>query len=160
MQLAQPPNVHTRRWFAAFPGRVDPTTIENEMSPVRPSTLFRTQARHSMHTVAQHFERSEPQVYAVYDKIVKAARACGPVGEDPKKTSIHLTRRTAFAGVATRKTALVLTLKASSDIQSDKIIKHEQASANRWHLNVKLEHPRDVDATVIGWIKQAYGLAE
>jgi len=113
-----------------------------------------------MHTVAQHFERSEPQVYAVYDKIVKAARACGPVGEDPKKTSIHLTRRTAFAGVATRKTALVLTLRASSDIQSDRIIKHEQASANRWHLNVKLEHPRDVDATVIGWIKQAYGLAE
>jgi hypothetical protein len=80
-----------------------------------------------MHTVAQHFERSEPQVYAVYDKIIKAARACGLVGEDPKKTSIHLRRR---------------------------------ASANRWHLNVKLEHPRDVDATVIGWIKQAYGLAE
>ena len=29
-----------------------------------------------MHTVAQHFERSEPQVYAVYDKIVKVARVC------------------------------------------------------------------------------------
>ena len=42
-----------------------------------------------MHTVAEHFERSEPQVQAVYDKIVKTARACGPVGEDPKKTSVH-----------------------------------------------------------------------
>jgi hypothetical protein len=112
-----------------------------------------------MHTVAQHFERTEPQVHAVYDKIVKAARACGPVGEDPKKTSIHLTRRTAFAGVATRKTALVLTLKSASDIKSERIIKHEQASATL-ALGVKLEHPRDVDATVIGWIRQAYGLSE
>lgn len=113
-----------------------------------------------MHTVAEHFERSEPHVQAVYDKIVKAARACGPVGEDPKKTSIHLTRRTAFAGVATRKSAIILTLKAALDIEHARIIKHEQASANRWHLNVKLEHPRDVDATVVAWITQAYGLAE
>ena len=113
-----------------------------------------------MHTVAEHFQRSEPKVQAVYDKIVNAARACGPVGEDPKKTSIHLTRRTAFAGIATRKSALILTLKASSDIQNARIIKHERASANRWHLNVKLEDPRDVDATVVAWITQAYGLAE
>ena len=113
-----------------------------------------------MHTVAQHFERSEPQVQAVYEKIVKTARAFGPVGEDPKKTSIHLTRRTAFAGVATRKTALILTLKAAADIRSERIVKHEQASANRWHLEVRLEQPRDVDATVTEWIKQAYSLAE
>jgi SAM-dependent methyltransferase len=31
MQLAQPPNVYTRRWFAAFLGRVDPTIIAKEM---------------------------------------------------------------------------------------------------------------------------------
>src|SRR4029079_13809677 len=113
-----------------------------------------------MHTVAEHFERSEPQVHAVYDKIVQTARACGPAGEDPKKTSIHLTRRTAFAGIATRKTAIILTLKVPTDIKHARIIKHEQASAHRWHLNVKLEHPRDVDATVVAWITQAYGLAE
>jgi len=113
-----------------------------------------------MHTVAQHFERSDPNVHAIYDKIVRAARDCGPVGEDPKKTSIHLTRRTAFAGVATRKKALILTLKAPTDIKSRRIMKHEQASANRWYLEVRLEHPRDVDATLIGWIKQAYEVAE
>ena len=115
-----------------------------------------------MHNVAQRFERTEPQVHAVYDKIVKAARACGPVGEDPKKTCrFTLTRRTAFAGVATRKTALVLTLKSASDIKSERIIKHEQASANRWHLgdqagaSSRCGRSGDRD-----WIKQAYGLAE
>ena len=113
-----------------------------------------------MHTVAQHFERSEPQVRAIYEKIIEVARDCGAVGEEAKKTSIHLTRRTAFAGVATRKTALILTLKAAADIRSDRIVKHERASANRWHLDVRLEQPKEVDAMVAGWIKQAYALAE
>ena len=113
-----------------------------------------------MPTLAQHFERSEPDVHATYERILKAARACGPVGEEPKKTSIHLTRRTAFAGVATRRNALILTVKAATDIDSERIMKHEKTSANRWHLQVKLEHPRDVDAPVLGWIEQAYGLAE
>jgi len=113
-----------------------------------------------MHTVDEHFDRSEPHVRAVYDKIVKTARGFGPVNEDPKKTSIHLNRRTAFAGVATRKSAVILTLKASADIVDERIVKHERASANRWHLNVKLEHPRDVDASVVRWLAQAYELAE
>jgi hypothetical protein len=113
-----------------------------------------------MHTVERHFEGREPHVRAVYDKLVKAARALGPVDEDPKKTSIHLNRRTAFAGVATRKSAIILTLKASSDINDARIVKHEQASANRWHLDVRLEQPRDVDASVVRWLKQAYELAE
>ena len=113
-----------------------------------------------MHTVAQHFERTEPQIHAVYDKIVKAARACGPVVEDPKKTSIHLTRRTAFAGVATRKTALVLTLKSASDIKSPRVTKREQASANRWHLEVRLTDPKQVDKQIATWLERAIEISQ
>jgi hypothetical protein len=101
-----------------------------------------------MHTVAEHFERSEPQVQAVYDKIVKTARACGPVGRTEKDLDPPHAPH-GFAGIATRKTAIILTLKVPTDIKHARIIKHEQASAHRWHLNVKLEHPRDVDATVV-----------
>src|SRR6478672_6692293 len=113
-----------------------------------------------MYTVEQHFDRTEPHVRSIYDKLVTAARTLGPVEEDPKKTSIHLNRRTAFAGVATRKSAIILTLKASADIEDSRIVKHERASANRWHLNVRLEQPRDVDASVVRWLEQAYELAE
>jgi hypothetical protein len=56
--------------------------------------------------------------------------------------------------------ATFLPLKAPRDIESKRIMKHEQASANRWYLYVRLEHPRDVDSTLVGWIEQAYGLAE
>jgi hypothetical protein len=113
-----------------------------------------------MESIAHHFERAEPRVRETYDRLLAAARAMGRVGEEGKKTSIHLMRRTAFAGVATQKSAIILTLKASEDIESPRIVKHEQASANRWHLNVRLDDPRDVDAELRRWLKRAYELAE
>lgn len=53
--------------------------------------------------VEQHFTSSQPQVRAIYNRLLEIARRFGPVREEPKKTSIHLMNRTAFAGVSTRK---------------------------------------------------------
>ena len=74
-------------------------------------------------------------------------------------TSIHLVRTTAFAGVATRKSWLILTLKSAADLKSLRIKKHEQASANRWHLEIKLESTAGVDRELKHWLAAAYKLA-
>jgi hypothetical protein len=110
--------------------------------------------------VATLFAKSNPNVRATYDAILQAARALGPVRESPKKTSIHLEKtRTAFAGVATRKDAIVLTLKTSGPVRSARVHRAEQASTNRWHLEVRLSSPADVDRELRAWLKQAYALA-
>lgn len=109
-------------------------------------------------TVETHFERSDPEVLATYRRLLEAARALGPVTEEPKKTSIHLTRKKAFAGVATRRSSLILTLKSTKDIRSPRIEKREQASAHRWHLEVRLEKPADVDRQLTNWLTAAYEL--
>lgn len=114
----------------------------------------------SSHTVAAHFTDRAPEVRRIYDRILGAARKLGPSREDPKKTSIHLVRRTAFAGVATRKNALVLTLKSATDIASERVSRRERASANRWHLEVWLEKAADVDRELTTWLKRAYELAD
>jgi uncharacterized protein DUF5655 len=111
------------------------------------------------HTIDQHFEGRSPHVWEIYERILAVARDLGPVGEEPKKTSIHLTNRTAFAGIATRRESLILTLKAESDIQSPRIARREQASAHRWHLEVKLSDPAQVDSELKEWLRQAYLLA-
>jgi hypothetical protein len=118
-----------------------------------------TTADTSPNTVHQHFEGRAPAVRAVYDRLLAAARRFGPFQEEPKKTSIHLARKTAFAGVATRKDALILTLKSATDLKSPRIGKHEQASANRWHLEVRLDDPAQVDGEIEGWLRAAYELA-
>ena len=97
---------------------------------------------------------------AIYQHLLRAARSIGPFTEDPKKTSIHLTRKSAFAGVATRKDALQLTLKSAADIHSPRIVKRKQASANRWHLEVRLEDPTHVDRELKSWLADAMRLAD
>jgi hypothetical protein len=111
------------------------------------------------HTIKEHFENRGPEVKATYAAILKAAKKLGPVKEEANKTSIHLVRKSAFAGVATRKSALILTLKSDSDITNKRIAKREQASAHRWHLEVKLETPKEVDREIFVWLKRAYELA-
>lgn len=111
------------------------------------------------HTVNEHFENRAPEVMATYKEILKVARNLGTVREEAKKTSIHLVRKTAFAGVATRKTALILTLKSATDLHNSRIIKRDQVSRNRWHVEIRLMTSDDVDQEVITWIKNAYELA-
>jgi len=109
--------------------------------------------------VAPHFAGKDPAVRATYQRLIDVARALGPVTEEAKKTSIHLVRHTAFAGVATRRSSLILTLKSATDIRSPRIEKREQTSANRWHLEVRLEKPAHIDRQLTAWLKAAYELA-
>ena len=110
-------------------------------------------------TVSEHFKSKAPNVAATYAAILAAAKQLGPVVEEPKKTSIHLVRARAFAGVATQKSALILTMKSDRDVNSKRLKKREQLSANRWYIEVKLETPKDVDRQVLGWLERAYSLA-
>jgi len=110
-------------------------------------------------TVAALFARCKPNVRATYGAVLEAARRLGPVRESPKKTSIHLENRTAFAGVGTRKNDLVLTLKSTKRINSARIHKAERASANRWYFYVHLTDPSEVDRELEEWLAQSYVIA-
>ena len=110
-------------------------------------------------TVSSHFAGKSPAVRQTYDRLLKTARQFGLTVEEPKKTSIHLVRTTAFAGVATRKDYLILTLKSDHALASPRVFKSEQASARRFHHEVKLASPADIDAELIGWLKEAYALS-
>ena len=110
--------------------------------------------------VAAHFKGRAPLVREIYDRLIDAAAQFGPVKQDPKKTSIHLARKTAFAGVVTKKDAVILTLKSASDIRSPRIIRREQASANRWHLEVRLTNPKQVDKQIATWLGRAIEISQ
>ena len=110
-------------------------------------------------TVQQHFAGKAPKALATYERLKKGLRKFGQWSEDPKKTSIHFTRKTAFAGIMVRRESIVLTVKASRNIVSSRILKSEQVSANRWHHEVRLTKPSDVDPELISWLREAYELS-
>lgn len=114
----------------------------------------------STSAVSAHFSSAVADVRATYDAVLKAARGLGKVREEPKKTSIHLVRRSAFAGIATRRDSLILTLKASTALSSPRVERSQQTSTNRWHHEVRLRTPSDVDQELRVWLERAYELAE
>ena len=110
-------------------------------------------------TVDKHFDGKLPAVRETYDALLHVARRFGNVGEEPKKTSIHLVARTAFAGVMTRQTKLVLTIKSPVAVKGRRVAKCEKLSANRWHFEVHLATPADVDGDVEAWLRSAYQIS-
>jgi hypothetical protein len=110
-------------------------------------------------SVAQHFEGKDPVVRSIYEKVIKESGKFGKVVEEPKKTSIHLVNKSAFAGVMTRKNALILNIKSAAPIKHTRITKSERLSANRFHQEVKLTSPDDVDPVLVGWLRDAFEIS-
>lgn len=110
-------------------------------------------------TVEDHFVGKEPVVHDTYNSLIKALKRFGKLQEEPHKTSIHLLNRSAFAGVATRKGYLLLTIKTDYAMDNPRVTKTEQVSRNRFHHLVKLENPEEIDAELLKWLKDAYQLS-
>jgi len=113
-----------------------------------------------MPTVNEHFAGKSSEIKMIYERLVAVVERFGPVEQDPKKTSIHLNRRTAFAGVAVRKAHIMLTIKSDRRIDSPRISKSDQTSARRIHHVVRLSNAKDLDEELREWLRAAYDLSE
>ena len=107
-----------------------------------------------------HFSGKEPMVRAIYDRLLSSLRKFGKIIEEPKKTSIHLVNVSALAGVETRKTYILLNIKADHKITSPRIDKVEQISSKRFHHRVKLSNLSGIDKELLGWLQDAYTLSD
>lgn len=111
------------------------------------------------YSVSDHFVNKDPSVRALYDQLVSLVPTFGPVEEDPKKTSIHLNRKSALAGVETRKNNFLLTFKSNHPVKSPRIEKVEQISSKRFYHKVRISSPTDFDEELKTWLKEAYILS-
>ena len=102
------------------------------------------------------FKRPESQ--SVYRALVKAFDALGPYEVEEKKTSVHITRGRAFAGVHPRATGVLLSLVLDAPVAHARVRKCEQLSAHRYHIDVLLERPAEVDPWLTKRIAEAYAL--
>ncbi len=99
-----------------------------------------------------------PVVKDLYNTLLAELKKFGNVVEDVKKTSIHLKNGKAFAGIHPRKNYFILNIVSSSPIKSPRIIKTEQVSKNRFHNELRVEKPADINVELLGWLKTAHEL--
>src|ERR1041384_3108848 len=97
------------------------------------------------YTVQSHFDKCSPAVAATYTRILEASGKLGPYTQEPKKTSIHLVRRTAFAVVARGTPVWIPPLECARARKHKRIAKGKQAGAKRGHGEPRREEPEQVD---------------
>jgi len=96
---------------------------------------------------------------AVYAKLLRAVACFGAFEVEEKQTSVHLIRGRAFAGVSPRVDGIILSLVFDVPLEHARVRKLERLSARRFHAEIKLATPGEVDAELVGWVKRAYALA-
>lgn len=104
------------------------------------------------------FSDKAPIVYDIYVEILKRIKSIGPVIIEPKKTSIHLKSTSAFGGVHPKKNWLDFNLVIDHPLQSNHIIKVEQASKNRFHNYFRFNSIDDIDDDFIVLLRESYSL--
>jgi len=105
------------------------------------------------------FARSEPQVRALAGALIRRLGQWQSVRVDAKGGSIHLCRKSAFAGLHPRRSALLLNLRTSEPIESGRVRRVERVSANRFHNELLLAAPEELDDELFAWLADACALA-
>lgn len=108
------------------------------------------------------FADKDPVALTVYEALMSALRRLGDIVSEPKKTSIHITAGAgtpAFAGVHPRKAGILLNVRTETPLGGARIRKTEQVSRNRYHNELLLSAPSDVDDELRGWLSEAYRLS-
>ena len=81
----------------------------------------------------------------------------GPYIVEEKKTSVHVVAgRSAFIGVHPRKDGLRLNLVLTRELKDARVLKCERVSAKRFHNELDLRAPSDLDAEMASWLVEAY----
>ena len=104
------------------------------------------------------FSNASPIALELYEELIINLKLLGPFDIEVKKSSVHFLRGSAFADVHPRKKYLGLTITSQAPIESPRIVKAEQVSENRWHLELKLLVEGDIDKELTGWLGDAYEL--
>jgi hypothetical protein len=87
---------------------------------------------------------------------VKHLHRLGPVLVDPVQVCVMFKRTRTFAEVRSKKSALVLSMLLSEEIEHPKVARRLRTSANRVAHFVELERVADVDGVVRGWLRRSF----
>ncbi len=94
----------------------------------------------------------------VYARLLKAAQALGPVIEERGERSVLLRSRGGFLGVHPKRDCLDLQIVTDHVIRAARVTKVDPVSARRFHVHLRIASEKEVDAQLMGWLREAYDL--
>ena len=107
---------------------------------------------------ADALARADPALQRTYTYLLKAAQSLGPVTEERGARSVLLRSRGGFLGVHPKRDCLDLQIVTDHVIRAARVTKVDPVSARRFHVHVRIASEKEVDAQLLGWLREAYDL--
>lgn len=107
-----------------------------------------------------HFANKPPIIRALFEQVVAAVRACGPVRILPKKTRIAFQVRMAFAQLTPKRGWIDGHFILARRVEAPRFRKIESLSPRNHVHHFRLADARDVDAQFLAWLQEAYAVGE
>ena len=107
-------------------------------------------------TVDDYFAGRPEVQREIYELVASHLESLGPVLVDPVQACVMFKRERSFAEVRSKRKALTLTFLLSRTVDSKRVVRSQQCSANRYACYVDLAEPEDVDDEVRAWLTEAY----
>lgn len=106
-----------------------------------------------------HFAGKEEVGKTLFDEFVARVRAeVGVARIDSPECCIHLVKNSTFAAVWVRKDRIKIDFRLEHKIDSPRFSKMVQMSAKRYLYYMDIMSPEDMDAELMGWLKESYDL--
>lgn len=103
---------------------------------------------------------ADPISAAIYKILVEVLNETGSHTTEPGNASVLIRNGRAFLGVHPRRGGLRVNVVLDRGLSGTRLVKVEQVSRHRYHNEVLLAAPADVDAELAGWIREARALTE
>lgn len=100
----------------------------------------------------------DPVSQRLFDEVVGYAASLGPVDVQEKATSFHVAHGRAFLGIHPRRGGIVVNVVLEYRLEDPRVLRAEQVSARRWHNEVLLTDPDQLDDLLRAWIGEAFAL--
>jgi hypothetical protein len=71
-------------------------------------------------------------------------------------SSFHVAHGRAFLGIHPRRGGILVNIVLTRQLDSERVHRAERVSANRWHNEVILKNPSEIDAELLTWIREGY----
>ena len=112
------------------------------------------------HDLESHFRDKAPSIRALFDAVVAAVTACGPVAVLPEKTRIAFQVRMSFAQVTPRARWLDGHVVLARRVEHPRFRRVETISPRNHVHHFRLTSVSEVDAELVAFLREAYAVGE
>jgi hypothetical protein len=102
--------------------------------------------------------QGDPTSATIFGALINQVSALEGYELQEKASSFHVAHGRAFLGIHPRRGGILVNIVLERELDSSRVHRAERVSANRWHNEIILTDPAEIDAELGLWIREAYNL--